>query len=129
MFRLAGSRLPWKSFQASTCTSLVVFGLDDEAKLTETVSVREFAPEMVAAEELAGPPAASGASSTAPRLTATRPPWASLALGRLNFTKSLQRIHSRPHQDESPGLPGGAHSVGFAAIQGRDLVSKGLTLP
>src|SRR3954471_18484437 len=95
MLSEAGSRLPWKSFQASTCTSLVRAGLP-VSKLTDTVSVRVRALEIVGAALPAGPVAASGANRTAPRLTVTRPPCATRDLGRKTEPKLERSNLTRP---------------------------------
>src|SRR2546430_7818359 len=73
MFSPPGARLPWKSFHARTCRSVVRSGLWLSAQETETWSERVRAPPMVTALAGAAPTTASGAVSTALSPVTIRP--------------------------------------------------------
>src|SRR5258706_15936422 len=85
MFRPAGSRLPWKSFHARTCRS-VVRSLLPLPQVTDTLSDRVLAPAMVTAPAGEAPTTASGAASTAPRPAAIRPARTPLELTIVRIT-------------------------------------------
>src|SRR5919106_5510706 len=64
----AASRLPCRSLNASTCTSVVFFVF--WLKLTDTASDRDLAPEIVTPPDEPEPGAATGAAITTPNASA-----------------------------------------------------------
>ena len=108
MFWAAGSRVPWRSLNASRWTSVVLSLSALLSKLTDTASDRDRAPEMVTASDDPELGAATGATSTTPRArtvsptcttepllnlclmprsSGQRPPW------RAHASTSLDRAH------------------------------------
>src|SRR6185369_12696395 len=72
MFSDAGSRLPWKSFHASTCTSVVASW--PLPQFTLTLSDNVDAPSIVTAEAPVTAPKAIGAATTTASAPVSNPP-------------------------------------------------------
>src|SRR5918999_4484738 len=89
MFRPAGSRLPWKSFQAGRCTSVVRRDAVESSQVTATLSLRVRAPAMVTAPAGRASGTASGAAATAPSATRISPARAARVRRKVTCTAAL----------------------------------------